>query len=98
MVTLTSVRDLDSRASPESVKSACRCSLKLNSIDSGTQPYAVVDGRVFSLWERQLDARSADDGTVLWEQTEPFGSPLMRDLAATSSAVFVAVNSLPFRD
>jgi outer membrane protein assembly factor BamB len=67
-------------------------------VDSGTQPYAVVDGRVFSLWEQQLDARSADDGTVLWEQTEPFGSPWMRDLAATSSAVFVAVNSLPFGD
>lgn len=64
----------------------------------GFDPHAVADGKVVSLWEAALEARSTADGVVVWHLTEPFGSPFMNNLTTNSSTVFVAVNSLPWTD
>jgi hypothetical protein len=53
---------------------------------------------VVSLWEVGIDARSAADGSILWQVSEPFGSPFNNNLVAGGDAVFVAVNSLPWGD
>jgi outer membrane protein assembly factor BamB len=66
--------------------------------DGHLQAHTVVGGTVVSLWEAGLDARATGDGTLLWQVSEPFGSPFMNNLAANTSTVFVAINSLPWND
>lgn len=66
--------------------------------ESYLHAHRVADGKVISLWEDGLDARSAIDGSVLWQLSLPFGSPYMNDAITNSSVAFVAINSLPWTD
>jgi outer membrane protein assembly factor BamB len=64
----------------------------------GFDPHGIANGKVISLWEAALEARSIADGAVAWQFIAPFGSPFMDNLTTNSTAVFVAINSLPWTD
>jgi outer membrane protein assembly factor BamB len=62
------------------------------------EPQTVTGSSLLLLWEGRIGALSTRDGSTIWELTEPFHSPLMDNLRTTDSTVYVAINSLPWRD
>ena len=63
-----------------------------------TQPQLIVGTTLISLWESDLVAMSTSDGSTLWTATEPLGSPLMSNVGALESTLYIAVNSRPWGD
>lgn len=62
------------------------------------EPQTVSGSSLLLLWEGRIGGLSTRDGSTIWDQTQPFQSPLMDNLRTTNSTVYVAVNSLPWTD
>jgi outer membrane protein assembly factor BamB len=62
------------------------------------QPQLIAGTTLISLWEATLVAMSTSDGSTLWTATEPLGSPLMNNVSALESALYIAVNSRQWGD
>ena len=62
------------------------------------QPQLVTDDGVVLLWEASLTVLSTLDGSVRWALGTPINSEWMNSAAANSTAVVVAVKSLPWGD
>ena len=63
-----------------------------------TQPQLIAGTTLVSLWEATLVAMSTNDGSTLWTATEPLGSPLMNNVSALGSTLYIAVNSRQWGD
>ena len=62
------------------------------------EPQIINGTSLVLLWEGTLAVVSTADGATVWSATQPFGSPLMNSTGSNGDAVFVAINSLPWRD
>ena len=63
-----------------------------------TQPQLIAGTTLISLWEATLAATSTNDGSTLWTATQPLGSPLMNNVSALESTLYIAVNSRQWGD
>ena len=62
------------------------------------EPQLISGTSLVGLWEGEIAVASTTDGATIWSATEPFRSPLMNSVGSNGETVFVAINSLPWRD
>ena len=62
------------------------------------EPQLISGTSLVLLWEGELAVVSTTDGATIWSATQPFRSPLMNSVGSNGDSVFVAINSLPWRD
>jgi outer membrane protein assembly factor BamB len=62
------------------------------------EPQLISGTSLVLLWEGDVSVLSTTDGATTWSATEPFGLPLMNSVGSNGDTVFVAINSLPWRD
>jgi outer membrane protein assembly factor BamB len=62
------------------------------------EPQLISETSLVALWEGELAVVSTADGATIWSAREPFRSPLMNSVGSNGDSVFVAINSLPWRD
>lgn len=62
------------------------------------EPQLISGTSIVLLWEGELAVMSTVDGATIWSATQPFHSLLMNSVGSNGDAVFVAINSLPWRD
>ena len=62
------------------------------------QPQLIAGTTLISLWEATLSAISTSDGSTLWTATQPLGSPLMNNVSALETTLYIAVNSRQWGD
>jgi outer membrane protein assembly factor BamB len=67
-------------------------------VDGRAEPQHIDGQSLVTLWNGILAVRSTVDGSIRWSAQEPLNSPLMSSAGSNGSTLFVAVNSLPWRD
>lgn len=65
---------------------------------TSVEPQLINGTALVGLWEGEVAVTSTIDGATVWSATQPFGSPLMNSAGSNGDAVFVAINSVPWRD
>lgn len=65
---------------------------------TNVEPQLISGTSLVMLWEGELSVVSTTDGATIWSATQPFRSPLMNSVGSNGDSVFVAINSLPWRD
>jgi outer membrane protein assembly factor BamB len=62
------------------------------------EPQLVAGGLVVLLWEGNVGTLSTTTGATVWQQTKPLDSTTMSSAAASASALYVSMNSVPWTD
>ena len=66
--------------------------------DGPAQPQLIAGTTLISLWEDTLVGRVDERRLDLWTATQPLGSPLMNNVSALESTLYIAVNSRQWGD
>ena len=66
--------------------------------DGPAQPQLIAGTSLISLWEGTFLGLSTSDGSTVWTATQPLGSPLMNNVSALESTLYIAVNSRQWSD